>query len=283
MENVSRIILVLITMDKRLYDKFPQWSKEKQEGHYMLGTDDLDSQATQSILNQVFGYEQNMYATRNGIYMIDNNINKHIGVDLALLNGFKTYDNHVTLLDNKSIVNNNSANINSILKINTKDNYFKKCAFSTLLQVMSLLNVPLPKTDEGKMFLLSIDSSHFGHYNKNFKQVHNTYLELLGFTELIDICNKYSKDSISNMRKGEYLTFQNGILSYNEYYKKHAEQHLGYELYFPKEKFQNIANCDTIRTNVSNIDNSTLNKNVFSCAFTGKNQVSYTNIQKLKL
>lgn len=248
----------------------------------MLGTDDLDSQATQSILNQVFGYEQNMYATRNGIYMIDKSINKHIGVDLALLNGFKTYDNHVTLLNKESIVNANSANINSILKINT-ENYFKKCAFSTLLQVMSLLNIPLPKTDEGKIFLLSIDSSHFGHYHKNFKEIHNIYMELLGFTELIDICNKYSKNDISNMRKGEYLTFNNGYLTYNKNYKDHAEKHLGYEIYLPTEKFNKVADCHTIRTNTNNVEDCTLNKNVFSCAYTGKNQLSYTNIQNLKL
>lgn len=268
-------------MDKRLYEKFPQWSKEKQQGHYMLGTDDLDSQATQSILNQVFGYEQNMYATRNGIYIIDKSINKHIGVDLALLNGFKTYDNHVTLKDSNSIVNPNSANINAILNINS-ENYFKKCAFSTLLQVMSLLDVPLPKTDEGKMFLLSIDSSHFGHYDNRFKKVHNIYMELLGFTELIDICNKYSRSDISEMRKGEYLTFNNGYLSYNYLAKIYAEKHLGYEIYLPKEKFYKIANCDTTRTNTKNID-CTLNKNVFSCAYTGKNQLSYTTIQNLKL
>ena len=268
-------------MDKILYDRFPTWSKEKQEGHFMLGTDDLDSQATQSILNQVFGYEQNMYANREGIYIINPSIKKHIGVDLALLNSYKTYDNHVTLLNSESIVNENSANINSVLKIN-RDNYHRKCAFSTLLQVMSLLDVPLPKTDEGKKFLLSIDSSHFGHYDDRFKKVHNMYMEILGFTELIDICNKYSKAQISHMRKGEYLTFYDGLLTYNHYYKEHAEKHLGYEIYLPKEKFKKIADCDAIRTNPLEIEDCTKNPKVFSCAYTRKDYISYTTFNRIQ-
>jgi len=267
-------------MNDKLKEMFPTWSKEKQEGYYMLGTDDLDSQASQTILNQVFGYEQNMYATREGLYVIDNSIKNHIGVDLALLHGYKTYDNHVTLLDNNSMVNENSANINSILKINAK-NYFKKCAFSTLLQLMSLFDIPLPTTDEGKMFLLSIDSSHFGHYDDRFKQLHNKYMELLGFTELIDICNKYSKQEISNMRKGEYLTFNNGKLSYNYMHKIWAEKHLGYELYLPNGKFTKIAEFKTHRVHPSQVDDVTKNKKVFSCAFTGEKALSYSEIKKI--
>lgn len=263
-------------MQKQLKEKFPQWSKEKQIGYYMAGTDDLDSQATQSILNQVFGYEQNMYVTREGIYMIDRTQKNHIGVDLACLGTRYTYDNHVTLRDSKSIVNPNSANVNAIEGI-TSQNYFDKCATSTLLQVMSLLDIPLPPTEEGKMFLLSIDSSHFGHYDDRFKKVHNNWLELLGLEELIDVCNRHTKDEISNMRKGEYLTFRDGHLTYNAEYKAWAEKHLGYEIYLPQEQFTKVSNLITEYKSPYEIEDVTHgDKYMFSCAFTGKRKLSYT-------
>ena len=267
-------------MQKDVYDKFPQWSKEKQTGYFMAGTDDLDSQATQSILNRVFGYEQNMYVTRSGIYMIDTTQDKHIGVDLACLGNRYTYDNHVTLRDKGSISNPNSANVNAIYKI-TSDNYFNKCAFSTLLQVMSLLDIPLPKSEEGKMFLLSIDSSHFGHYDNRFKYVHNKWMEVLGFTELIDVMNRHTKEKISAMRKGEYLAFQNGKLTYKEENKDWAERHLGYEIYLPKERFTQVAELATDWKNPRLIDDVTHDKMVFSCAYTGKNKLSYSKYKKI--
>ncbi|MFJ8103195.1 hypothetical protein [Lysinibacillus sp. NPDC096212] len=94
-------------MDTTLYNQFPKWSKEKQEGYFVVGTDDLDSQASISILNQVFGYEQNCYVTREGFYMINRDIRKHIAVDLALHGDRKCYDNHVTMSDCNSPINPN--------------------------------------------------------------------------------------------------------------------------------------------------------------------------------
>lgn len=271
-------------MDKRIYDMFPQWSKEKQDGYKMLGSNDLDSLATQSILNQVFGYELNAYTNRDGIWMIDENHKQHIGVDIATVRG-KTYDNHVTLRDGKSIVNEESANINAIYKINTT-NYKEKCTFSTLIQVMSLLDIPLPTTDEGKMFLLSIDSSHYGHYNNDYKHVNNKWFELLGFTELIDIMNKYSKQDISKMRlsrKSEYLTFKDGHLTYREDYKSYAENLLGYELILPKEKFTPIAKLESrVIPPFSKKTDVTHEKLVFSCAYTGRDNLSYSKYSKIK-
>lgn len=267
-------------MQKELYEMFPQWSKEKQEGYKMLGTDDLDSQATQSILNQVFGYKQNGYADRKGLYMIDPKQRLHIGVDLAVTGERKTYDNHVTMINKDSVVNSNSANVNAIYKI-TQDNYFEKCAFSTLLQVMSLLDVPLPTTDDGKKFLLSIDSSHFGHYDSRFKKVHTDWMEKLGFPDLIDIMNKYSKDDISSMRKGEYLTFRNGKLTYDTDKKEWAEKQLGFEIYLPKGEFIQVAEFKSERKESWQMEDVTKEKLTFSVAMVGKNKVSYSKWNKI--
>ncbi|WP_339280947.1 hypothetical protein [Lysinibacillus sp. FSL P2-0066] len=247
-----------------------------------MGTDDLDSQGGISLLNQVFGYEQNGYVTRDGIYVIDTEHRNHIGVDLAMIHNRKTYDNHVTMLNKDSFVNPNSANVNAIMKINQKDNYTQKCAFSTMLQIYSLFDIPLPKTDEGKMFLLSIDSSHLGHYAPAFKRIHNEWLEKLDLTELIDILNKYSKAEISNMRKGEKLTFENNILTYNKEYKDWAEKHLGYEIILPKGEFTQVVEFKqeydpsiTLKLDITH------DKNVFSCAMTTGKHVSYSRIKKI--
>ncbi|MEK4628707.1 hypothetical protein MKZ17_10920 [Solibacillus sp. FSL R7-0682] len=269
-------------MIKQLKDKFPSWTKEKQESYYLSGTDDLDSLATMSILNQVFGYEQNMYVTRDGIYMLDTSIKNHIGVDLACLGDRYTYDNHVTLRDNKSKKNPNSANINSVLGI-TSINYHQKCAFSTLLQVMSLYDIPLPSTDEGKMFLLSIDSSHYGHYDSKYQGIHNNYIRQLGYDELINIMNKYTKEEISSMRMNEYLTFNNGYLTYEEPYKSHAEKLLGYELILPTQQFKQVAKLETNYSDCPFLIGDVTHDNMmFSCAFTGQSKLSYTKYKQIR-
>lgn len=269
-------------MKKELKELFPKWATEKQEGYALMGTDDLDSQGSISLLNQIFGYEQNCYVTRNGVYVIDKAQKKHIGVDLACIHNRMTYDNHVTMIDKNSSVNPLSANVNAVKKINQKDNYSEKCAFSTMLQIYSLFDIPLPKTDEGKMFLLSIDSSHLGHYSDYFKSIHNEWLEQLELTQLIDILNKYSKDEISSMRKREKLTFTNKKLTYNAEHKAWAEKHLGYEIYLPDGEFTQIASFKQIYTSTSTLSNDiTRDKSVFSCAMTNKKDVSYSVIDKI--
>ncbi|MGG2111062.1 hypothetical protein ABFY60_11160 [Lysinibacillus pakistanensis] len=235
----------------------------------------MDSQASVSILNQVFGYEQNCYADRNGFYMIDWNIEKHIGVDLALHGDRMCYDNHVTMSTRNDKVNPNSANINAIYKI-SQDNYTQKCAFSTLLQVMSLLDYPLPKTDEGKAFLLSIDSAYLGYYSDRFKDMWLYYMEKLGYTELIDLVKKYSKNDIASTKIDERLTFENGILTFDKEKKEYAERLLEYEIYLPQQKFTERA---TFQSNYAQKQNGSeiLNNNMlFSLAMTSAKNISYS-------
>ncbi len=263
-------------MDTTLYNQFPQWSKVYNEGHFLVGTDDLDSQASISILNQVFGYEQNCYATRQGFFMIDWNIKQHIGVDLALHGDRKCYDNHVTMSHWDSPVNPNSANINAILKI-SQDNYTKKCAFSTLLQVMSLLDVPLPPTDDGKRFLLSIDSAHLGYFNNYFRGTWLKYMELLGFHELIDIVKKENAyNDIQAVKIDEKLTFDNGILTFDSDRKARAEKHLGYELYLPQGQFKPRAMFYSAYTTKDDGRELLNNDMLFSVAMTSKKNISYS-------
>lgn len=175
-------------MKKEVYDLVPQWMKEAKQGQYkvMVG-DDIDSLSTASILNQVFGWEVNWFYDFHNIYTGDKTISKkdRVGVDMALEFDEKTIDNHVTLLSKYDKRNPNSVNMNVMYGVN-RNNYTEKYAMSTLLTAWSLLGLPLPKTDEGKKILLSIDSSFKGHYNSRFKATHNEWLRKLGFEELID-------------------------------------------------------------------------------------------------
>lgn len=266
-------------MNKDLYDKFPDWSKTKQKGNYLIGTDDIDSQATISLLHNLFGYEQNGYITRSSGYKIDTSIlgDRHISVDLACLRGRKTYDNHLTLLHKDSKANENSANINVVERI-SNDNYTEKYAGSTLLQVMSLFDVQLPKTDDGKLFLLSIDSTHLGHYNSKFKKVNNKWLELLGYTELIDIMNKYKKEDIDEFWKvsKRKLEMKNDILTIDDELRCLSEKYLGYEIILPKEKFTKIGKFTSKYTDTNGLGGVLVNPYLYSLAFTFRNQVSYT-------
>lgn len=262
-------------MTRELYDMFPKWSKSKQEGHYLVGTDDLDSQASLSILKHVFGYEQNCYVDRNGFYMIDWNIKKHIGVDLALHGDRMCYDNHVTMSNSNDIVNPNSANINSVLKI-SQDNYTTKCAFSTLLQVMSLLDIPLPSTKEGKQFLLSIDSAYLGFYSDRFKPIWLDYMEQLGYIDLIDTCKQSSKSDIQNIKIDEKLTFENGILTFDKERREYAEKLLSYEIYLPQDKFTERATFKSAFTTKQHGKELLNNERLFSLAMTSTNNISYS-------
>ncbi|PHF33206.1 hypothetical protein COF85_29590 [Bacillus toyonensis] len=184
-------------MLKEFKEKFPQWVNESGDYTVCL-SDDLDSLVGASILKRVKGYEIKHFYDFNNFYSVDGDKRKAIGVDIALEKGM-TWDNHVVRLSKYGKVNTLSANPNVIENID-RGNYTKKYAMSTALLMWSFYELPLPESDEGKMLLLSIDSSYKGHYT-DFKAVQNEWLRKLGFEELIDIQNKYTLKDFANIKK----------------------------------------------------------------------------------
>ncbi|WP_349496998.1 hypothetical protein [Bacillus cereus] len=184
-------------MLKEFKEKFPQWVNEIGDYTVCL-SDDLDSLVGASILKSVKGYEIKHFYDFNNFYSVDGDKRKAIGVDIALEKGM-TWDNHVVRLSKYGKVNTLSANLNVIENIN-RDNYSKKYAMSTALLMWAFYDLPLPESDEGKMLLLSIDSSYLGHY-KGFKTIQNEWLRKLGFEELINIQNKYTLKDFANIKK----------------------------------------------------------------------------------
>lgn len=244
-------------MDKIIKDMFPAWVNQKQEGHYTIYGNDVDSAYSNTIIHNLFGYTANAYVDRNGFYIADTTSKKeYIGIDLAVISkDMKTWDNHVTMLNSNSHVNPNSANINSILRI-THDSYFKKCALSTALQMIAYYDLPLPSTIEGKRALLAIDGAHAGFYSKKFKNTYISYMKMLGLDELLDVLDQSKESDFKNALPCESLTFKNSLVSFptSEHQEK-IEQLLETKLYIPKQEFKlsvkfqrNDKNCFITKT-----------------------------------
>ncbi|MFB7303550.1 hypothetical protein [Heyndrickxia sporothermodurans] len=163
-------------------------------------TDDLDSLMGCAIEKYVKGNDINYFYDFNKIYVADrSDKRKAIGIDLALHKG-KSWCNHVVRISENDYVNPQTANINALLNVHG-GNYTKKYAMSTVLTMWSYYGLPLPKTKEGKMILLAIDSSFLGHYDERFNKVHTQYLHLLGLEELIELLNETNKSDYFNIQQ----------------------------------------------------------------------------------
>lgn len=264
-------------MKTELKTKFPSWVTKKQDRHLIM-TNDLDSVLSCTLLNQVQGYEVNAYYSFDGLGLIKNDKKKLIGVDLAMTGEKLCWDNHVTGLNKNSHFNPNSANINTILGIHaeTSYNYTQKMAFSTALQVWSYYNIPLPKTDEGKMLLLSIDSSFLGFYNDKFKPIFTKYMKMLEFEELIEFCERHTKQDFNKFKEQyiEQLTFKDGFITYKS--REFVEDCLGLKLYIPEDEFKLLIKFNTYRKSLYKIQDLSRDEKVFSYAVINAREVKYS-------
>lgn len=267
-------------MQDKLKKMFPEWCSDYKQGEYStILTDDLDSLLGCAIEKQVKGNDINFFYNFNKLYVADpSDERKALGIDLALHRG-KCWDNHVVRIHREDYVNPETANINALLKV-SGENYFKKFAMSTAITMWSYYNLPLPATKEGKMLLLAIDSSFLGHYDDRFKDTHNAYLELLGYSELIDLLNETSK--------GEFFDIQ-------DKYKTKAKIQLNNEGYLqttlPLAELQGFFDVDltlptqqfTLRNQFSDSQGSTLLtnskdklNNLVSFALTNRKRFKFT-------
>lgn len=273
-------------MDKIIKDMFPAWVNQKQEGHYTIYGNDVDSAYSNTIIHNLFGYTANAYVDRNGFYIADKSIKQYIGIDLAVISkDMKTWDNHVTMLDNNSHVNPNSANINSILQI-THDIYFKKCALSTALQMIAYYDLPLPSTIEGKRALLAIDGAHAGFYSKKFKNTYISYMKMLGLDELLDVLDQSKESEFKTALPCEGLIFKDGRVSFPSIeHQEEVEKLLETKLYIPQQEFKLSVKfhnhfMDKSRYKQLNTD-ITRAKAIFSLAAYNKSHISFSEMTKI--
>ncbi|MGR5985860.1 hypothetical protein ACUC2M_18120 [Bacillus cytotoxicus] len=256
--------------------KFPQWVNETGDYTVCL-SDDLDSLVGASVLKSVKGYEIKHFYDFNNFYSVDGDKRKAIGVDIALEKGM-TWDNHVVRLSRYGKVNTVSANPNVIENID-RENYTKKYAMSTALLIWSFYGLSLPQSDEGKMLLLSIDSSYKGHYTC-FKSVQNEWLRKLGFEELIDIQNKYTLKDFANIKKkynsSMKIVLVNGQLQ-TEMYLEGISKVLGLPIELPicrfklrKRFLREVIELRKYTSYTKGMIEEKYNKEIFSMALTQK-------------
>ncbi|WP_207637093.1 hypothetical protein [Desulfotomaculum nigrificans] len=230
-------------------------------------------------MNYLFQTKITHFYNFKAIYTTDEKAKNLIGVDIAFSNNFKVFDNHVTRIDKNDKVNILSANLNAIYNI-SRENYYKKYCGSTLLQIWSLYDVPLPKTEEGKMILLAIDSSFKGHYIEKFKKINNGWLEVLEFEELIDVLNRHTIDEFYSiiykykLNKHIYIN-ENGILE-TEIDLAQMQGLFSFPIELPKEKFNLQKQFNTEAKHIYYFQREKEAKKIISLALIYRDKISYT-------
>lgn len=262
--------------------KLPQWIEDGNK-YQICMSDDIDSLLGSCIVNKIKGFDINYFYSFTGFYNGELEKMKAIGIDIALNKG-RTWDNHVTILSRRDSVNKDSANLNSIFKI-SRDNYTEKYAGSTALLIWSYYKLPLPKTDEGKMALLAIDSAYKGHFISKFRETQNGYLKMLEMEELIEIQNKYSQKDFEKVAKKFKLNGKiiivDGKLE-TDLPLEEISDVLGIELKLPtiefklRKKYENKRETKRMYKNKRNL---VFNQDhIFSLAVTGMNCISYSEL-----
>lgn len=280
-------------MQKKIKDLLPKWIFTKQDRNLTL-TNDLDSLLSCMLLKYLFGYNINYFYSFDFMAVLDSSDKRSsIGVDLALKNGY-TLCNHLTLKHINSYKNPDSVNLNNILGI-SNDNYSQKYSGSTLLMLWSIFDLPLPKSEEGKKILLSIDSAHKGYRKPQYRHILVNWLDRLGLTELIPTLEdnpfnemeafrfKHELDTSINFNMDRELQFfpsgrnksSDGGLDL-----EWISKHLGFQVELPKEQFEFELKATFTNENIEahEMTQKTIDKS-FSYAFTYKNKLKLSTIK----
>ncbi len=276
-------------------EKLPQWYTSKEQYDLIL-TDDIDSLLSCAILKQIKGWniEYVMLFKPKEDKLIDymgitsNATNETVGVDLALQNG-KSFDNHLSKLHSDDKVNEECINLNFIKNV-TRQNYFKKYNLSTVLLLWSLYDLPIPESEEGKMILLTIDSSYYSHFSRyqNDRDMNKFYMcNVMGLDELYEcqlrhkqsdfreIEKKYKLDKIKGKIKSSkgYLHTEINIDDINEQLKD-----TGVICELPKDRFKLHKTFQDIQIPITRTSTklSDITQNPYSVALTNRDFLCYS-------
>lgn len=178
-------------MNSEFKKLLPCWYNDE---HELVLSNDIDSLASCAVLKKVKGWEIKYFYDFEKVYKVEGHTEEkeRCWVDVAIKEGH-AFDNHVSRLTLMDDWNEDMINLNQINWI-TNECYADKYAGSTLLEIWSLYNLPLPKTEEGKMLLLAIDVAHKGFYVNNFHDIQKYYLvDVMGFNELYDVIKRHKQ------------------------------------------------------------------------------------------
>ena len=272
-------------MKKEIKDLLPQWYKDE---HDMVLSNDIDSLASCAVLKKVNAWDIKYFYDFEKVYCeykYESDKEK-CWVDVAIKEGH-AFDNHVSRLTLMDEWNEDMINLNQACWI-TNECYEDKYAGSTLLEVWSLYDLPLPPTEEGKMLLLAIDVAYKGFFANNFHDVQKYYLvDLMGFNGLYDVLNRHSKGEfyglISKYGLNEDIYYKNGHLHTNLKLKEIGEL-LGLDLELPSEMYSIIEELDIIEETVEDYHTTAddVDRELKTLALTYKNQMRYSSQHKEK-
>lgn len=268
-------------------DLLPKWFEEQTNNDLVL-SNDLDSLVSCAILSKVKDWKIRYFYDFNNLYMsdkIEEKKDKRVWVDVACLNGEKTFDNHISMVSLDDVGNNNTINPNNMCMI-TNENYIDKYSGSTALLLWSLYDLPLPETEEGKMLLLTIDSTYYGFWNPKYKdkfRARNKFFlcEVFDMEELYKVQERHTYEEFEDVKIKygikESIYLEDGKLRTGLDIDLIGEA-LGIELnvveddvFILRTKYKTIEYKIFIEKKVSDISDD-----IFSLAFTYRNSVRFS-------
>ena len=276
-------------MNKNYKEILPKWFEEQTNNELVL-SNDLDSFVSCAVLSKVKGWKIRYFYDFNNLYKSDKvkeDKDKRVWVDVAIMNGEKAFDNHLSYVTMDEVRDSLTINPNNMCWI-TKDCYTDKYCGSTALLLWSLYDLPLPETEEGKMLLLAIDSTYYGYWSPNYKDKfrdRNKYFlcDVFGMEELYKVQERHTYEEFQEI-KNKYNI--NKPITWGEDGKLHTEldidvigEALGIELNVVEDdEFILWTKYKIINNNVYGIKkvSDISKKDIFSLAFTYSNKVRYS-------
>lgn len=266
-------------LKKEYLEKLPNWYDSNKKFDTVL-SDDLDGLLSVNILKEVKGWTPQYFYCFDHLYINpylrekNNKTATRVWADVSVVFDEKCFDNHVSRKDRNDKDLPLQINLNLMTEV-TNYNYYYKYSGSTALMIWSLYDVPLPKTDLGKMILLLIDSTYKGFYSENelYRQRNRFYLiDVLGLEELYEVQQRHTEKEFEKLRNElkayEKIHMNNGKLE-TEMDIKTISGLLRFPLDLPKTKFQVIGSLESSPMKRGNPAIKDLNR-VYTFAYVGK-------------
>lgn len=273
-------------MNNEYLELIPKWYNEDVK-HDLVLSNDIDSLASCAVINKVKGWNIKYFYDFEKIYKVKDHkeVNERCWVDVAIKEGH-AFDNHVSRITLMDDWNEDMINLNQINWI-TNEVYGDKYAGSTLLEVWSLYNLPLPKTEEGKMLLLAIDVAYKGFYNDNFHDIQKYYLcDVMGLNELYNVIKRHNRsefyDIIAKYGLNADIVCKNGKLSSRLRLKEIGDL-LGLELSIPSDTFEIEEELEIIEEKIKSYYSSVddVDRTLKTLAITFKNNMRYSREKRI--
>ena len=265
----------------------PNWYNGS-EVHDLVLSDDIDSLASCTVLDIVKGWKVKYFYDFNTVYALkeyknQKKRNTKCWVDVATSKGH-SFDNHLSRVTLWETWNTDMINLNQMCEV-TNENYTDKYAGSTLLTVWSVYDLPLPKTEKGKMILLAIDCAYKGFYSPRFHDTQKHYLvDVLGFNELYEVIKRHTEDEFAEV-VAEYglrgkIAYE-GKLSTNIPLEK-ISQELGIDIQLPTDEYYVAVRLEQYTFNVTSSHDFTddISPDIKTLAFTYKDKAKYSKIKE---